>query len=350
MMTKNIDIASLRIVNQYITNAQFCEPEDVVKNMMAMQAQDYAGAKWAIGLRMQNANDALVEKAITDGKILRTHLLRPTWHFVAAEDIRWILALTGPRITATNAGIYKKFELDSAILNKSNDVFIRALTGKKQLTRAQLTEVLTQNNIPTDELRFTLLLMHAELSSIICSGARVGKQFTYALLDERAPTAPGLNYEEALTKLATGYFNTRGPATVHDFTNWAGLTVTDAAIGLENAKVNLVTENINGKTYWMPPHIEVSSLKNDAYLLPAYDEFAIAYKDRDALVKPEYREQARHVIFDPVIIVDNQVVGNWKRTIKTNVVDIDLKLYGQLNKLQQNALQIAVNRYRKFLV
>ncbi|WP_184549882.1 winged helix DNA-binding domain-containing protein [Mucilaginibacter sp. FT3.2] len=343
-------IASLRIFNQHISNPQFTRPQDIVKNMVAMQAQDYAGAKWAIGLRMQNANDTLIETAFTEGKILRTHLLRPTWHFVSPDDIRWILALTAPRINTMNAGTYKKFELDAATLSKSNDVFVKALGGNKQLTRAQLTAVLTQNSIPTDDLRFTLLLMHAELDGIICSGARVGKQFTYALLDDRVPATPALSYDEALSKLAAGYFNTRGPATVHDFANWSGLTVTDAGIGLEHVRRQLISETIEGKTYWMPQHTDVSPQPKKAYLLPAYDEFAIAYKDRAALVKPEYREPARHVIFDPVIVIDNQVVGNWKRAIKTNTVDIDLRLYGKLNKSQQTTVQVEANRYRNFVV
>jgi hypothetical protein len=342
-------LANLRIHNQYISNPEFKSPEDVVKRMLAIQAQDYAGAKWAIGLRMQKANDALIEKAITDGEILRTHLLRPTWHFVSPGDIRWLLALTGPRINAINAGMYKKFELDTALLNNGNDVFAKALQGNKQLTRTELVDTLNNNGIPTDDLRFTLLLMHAELDAVICSGARIGKQFTYALLDERAPATLPLSRQEALTKLAGSYFNTRGPATIHDFAAWCGLTIADCSIGLENVKQQLVSEVMDGKTYWMPNDIEASPTKTKAYLLPAYDEFAIAYKNRDALVNLKYLAQARHVIFDPIVVVDNQVVGNWKRTIKTNKIDISLNLYGKLNKRQHNAVEIAAKNYQKFM-
>ncbi len=347
-MTVN-HIAGLRVYNQHISNPHFKKPEDVVKNMVAMQAQDYAGAKWAIGLRMVRAKHDEVEQAITDGKILRTHLLRPTWHFVSPGDIRWILELTAPRVNAINAGMYKKFELDAAVFNKSNDVFIKALQGGKQLNRAELTEVLNNNKVPTDDLRFTLLLMHAELDGIICSGARAGKQFTYALLDDRAPSAPSLKHEEALTRLATGFFNTRGPTTVHDFANWSGLTIAEAGIGLEHAKGQLMSEIIDGKTYWMPPYTEMD-VKSEAYLLPAFDEYAIAYKDRDALVSPKYRVQARHVIFDPVIVVENQVVGTWRRTAKANTVDISYQLFGKLNKKQTKALDVAAKSYKSFLI
>lgn len=343
-------VARLRMFNQYISNPIFNKPEDVVKRMVAMQAQDYAGAKWAIGLRMSAGHENIIEQAITDGRILRTHLLRPTWHFVAPDDIRWILALTAPRINAINAGMYKKFELNAPVFNKCNDVFIRAMQGNKQLTRAELIDVLNKNNIPTDDLRFTCLLMHAELDGIICNGGRAGKQFTYALLDDRAPSAPPLTHDEALTKLAMGFFTTRGPATIHDFANWSGLTVTDAATGLEHVKAQLISEVIDGKTYWMPHHTEATPAKNKAYLLPAYDEFAIAYKDRDALVMPKYKEQARYVVFDPVIVMDNQVAGNWKRTIKSNTVDISYNIFGKLNKTQNKALEVAAKRYRNFLL
>ncbi|WP_439697602.1 winged helix DNA-binding domain-containing protein [Mucilaginibacter sp. AW1-7] len=347
---KDNPLARLRMYNQYISSPVFSKPEDVVKNMVAMQAQDYAGAKWAVGLRMTSAKENIVEQAITDGRILRTHLLRPTWHFVAPDDIRWMLALTAPRIHAINAGMYKKFELDSIVFNKANEVFIKAMQGNKQLIRAELTDVLTRNHIPTDELRFTLLLMHAELDGVICSGGRIGKQFTYALLDDRAPATPSLTHDEALTKLATGFFNTRGPATIHDFANWSGLTIADASTGLEHIKGHLISEVIDGKIYWMPYHTTTAPTKNKAYLLPAYDEFAIAYKERDALVAPKYREQARYVIFDPVIVIDNQVVGNWKRAIKTNTVDINYNLFGKLNKVQTTRLAAAANIYKKFIL
>ncbi|QEC80090.1 winged helix DNA-binding domain-containing protein [Mucilaginibacter ginsenosidivorax] len=347
---KDNPLARLRMYNQYISNPVFGNPEDVVKNMLAMQAQDYAGAKWALGIRMASANESVVEQAITDGRILRTHLLRPTWHFVAPADIRWLLALTAPRIHAINSGMYKKFELNAIVFNKANNVFIKNMQGNKQLTRAELTDALNRDHIPTDDLRFTLLLMNAELDGVICSGGRVGKQFTYALLDERAPATPLLTHDEALRKLAGGFFNTRGPATVHDFANWSGLTIADAGIGLEHIKGELISELIEGKTYWMPDRTATTPTKNKVYLLPAFDEFAIAYKDRDALVAPRYREQARHLIFDPVIVMDYQVVGNWKRAIKTNDVAITYNLFGDFKKTQGKALEAAAKRYKNFLL
>jgi len=174
--------------------------------MCAMQAQEYAHAKWAIGLRMSSPSDKAVDKAMTTGAILRTHVLRPTWHFVLPQDIRWMLSLTAPRINAGNAAMYKKQEVTDAIFNKSFDVFIKTMQGGKQLTRAEIVSALHETDIATDDLRLTILLMKAELEQLICSGARQGKQFTYALLDERAPMTPAIDRDEAVARLVLRYF------------------------------------------------------------------------------------------------------------------------------------------------
>jgi len=343
-------LATKRIYNQQIINTQFTQPEEVVSYMVAMQAQDYAGAKWAIGLRMPNAQNDNIEQAINEGKILRTHLLRPTWHFVSPKDIRWLLTLTAPRIKAASNAMNKKFELTDKLFVKSNDILAKALQNNKQLTRSEIKNLLEQSGIATNDLRLGLLLIGAELDQVICSGARIDKQFTYALLDDRVPITSSLNHEEALTKLAAGYFNSRGPATLHDFAYWSGLTITDARIGLENVKSQLADEVVDGKTYWMPHDKEIKSQqKMRAYLLPMYDEFAIAYKDRNALVNPLYLKQAMYVIFDAAIVVDNLVVGTWRRTIKKNSADITLNLFGKLNKTQTMAVEAASKRYQKFL-
>lgn len=212
------DIPRQRLRNQGIAGATFKKPGDVVEWLAAVQAQDYAGAKWALGLRLQDATDDDVEQAFAEGAILRTHLLRPTWHFVTPADIRWMLALTAPRAHAVNADMSRKLELDNALFKRSNAALARALHGGRQLTRDELRGVLQKAGIATDGgLRLGYLLMRAELDGMVCSGARRGKQFTYALLDERAPHAKTLGREEALAELAQRYFVSRGPATVQDF-------------------------------------------------------------------------------------------------------------------------------------
>ena len=207
----NLDIAHQRLHNQLIARRTFEKPGDVVQWLGAVQAQDYAAAKWAVGLRSQGATDDDIEQAFAGGAILRTHVMRPTWHFVAPADIRWMLTLTAPRVNAINAFYYRKLELDDSLFMRSNAALAKALQGGKQLTRPELVSVLQQAGIAThDLLRFTYIMLRAELDGIVCSGARRGKQFTYALLDERAPQARMLDHDEALAEFARRYFTGHG--------------------------------------------------------------------------------------------------------------------------------------------
>ncbi len=215
-MTKP-DIAIQRLHHQQIENTNLKAPSEVVAWLGAMQAQDYAAAKWALGLRLQHVTDADVEQAFAEGKILRTHVLRPTWHFVTPEDIRWLLKLTAPRVQVFNAYQYRQLELHDAIFKRGHDIFIKILQGRKQLTRSELATTLEQAGIAAKGSRLAHIVMQAELEGIICSGARRGKQFTYALLEERAPHAKHLERDEALAELVKRYFSIHGPATVQDF-------------------------------------------------------------------------------------------------------------------------------------
>lgn len=279
-----LDIAIQRLHNQRLSHTNFKTPQAVVQWLGAVQAQDYAGAKWALAQRMTDATDAALDQALADGSILRTHLLRPTWHFVTPQDIRWMLKLTAPRVHAVNAYMVRQSGLDKAIFKKSNSTLEKALRGGNQLTRTELAAILDQAGIPADGFRLSYLMMYAELNGLICSGARHGKQFTYALLEERVPPVNALNRDESLAKLVSCYFSTRGPATLQDFTMWSGLTMTDAKNGIEMVKSKFEYETFNGQTYWFP---EAATLKKDksliAYLLPNYDEYFIGFKDRSAI-------------------------------------------------------------------
>ncbi|MDB5091042.1 MAG: Winged helix DNA-binding protein, partial [Mucilaginibacter sp.] len=277
------EIAQQRLYNQHIAAQTFATPAEIVKYMGAMQAQDYAGAKWAVGMRLQKSNDAAVDKAMADGSIIRTHVLRPTWHFVAPDDLRWMLDLTAHRIISLSASRERQLKLDAPIFKQSNDALGKALTGGKQLSRLEMMDVLQQAGVDTNEERFIHLLMRAELDQVICSGPRLGKQFSYTLFDDRVPKPNNLTRDEALAELVKRYFISRGPATLQDFAWWSGLTLTDAKTGLEVIKSDLTNIQVNGHTYWMSKDQPVINTKAPiAYLLPAYDEFAVAYSDRTA--------------------------------------------------------------------
>jgi len=346
----NIEIARQRLFNQHVATQEFKKPAEIVQYMGAVQAQDYAGAKWAIGSRLQKSKDAAIDKAMAAGSIIRTHVLRPTWHFVTPSDARWMIELTAPRINMLAAGRHRQLKLDSKTLKLSNDVLAKALEGNRQLNRFELSNALHKANIDTSEQRLVHILMQAELDKVICSGGRQGKQFTYALFNDRVPKGNDFTHDEAVAELVKRYFVSRGPATLHDFTWWSGLTVADAKNGLEASKGELVSIDINGLAYWNGKHQPpMDSRAPLAYLLPAYDEFAVAYGDRTAIVNPKYLTQARYVIFAPSIVINNQVVGTWKRTIRKNEAEVNLELFGKLNKAHTTAVEAAIKRYQRFI-
>src|SRR5690242_12008135 len=211
---KRAELVQLRVCNQRLQSSEFQRPVEVVRWLGAVQAQDFYGAKWALGLRMVEATHETIEDAFNGGEILRTHVMRPTWHFVAPEDIRWLLALTAPRVNVRCGPNYRKYELDEATLRRSNKILTKALQGGKHLTRAEIKATLNRSGVAADDVvRLAHILLRAELDGVVCSGPRMGKQFTYALLEERVPAAKPLARDEALAKLALTYFRSHGPAT-----------------------------------------------------------------------------------------------------------------------------------------
>jgi hypothetical protein len=347
------DITQQRLVNQRIAGSTLERPADVVDWLGAVQAQDYAGARWALGMRMKWATDAGVEQAFADGSILRTHVLRPTWHFVSPADIRWLLALTAPRVHALNATMYRRFDLDGATLARSQSVLVGALQGGRQLTREELRHALDEQGITADNrLRLAYIMMAAELDGVICSGARRGKQFTYALLDERAPQARTLARADALAELARRYFASRGPASVQDFAKWSGLTVAECRAGLEAVQAELVAGQVDGQTYWLPAAGRAASQTSpSAYLLSIYDEYVSSYKDRSALGEVEvgHRLRALGNALQYIIVVDGQIVGTWKRVLARDAVMVETNLFRQLTGAENAALAVAARRYADYL-
>ena len=351
----NVELLQLRLGNQQLSQHAFEKPDEVVGWLGAVQAQDYAAAKWAVGLRLHNTTDEAIEEAFTSGAILRTHVMRPTWHFVLPADIRWLLALTAPRLLALNASYYRKLELDDATCIRCNAVLAKALEGGKQLTRPELMSVLRQAGMATDDLlRGTYIMMWAELDGIVCSGARRGKQFTYALLDERVPQANTFTRNEALAELTRRYFTSHGPATLQDFVWWSGLTVADAKIGLEMITPQLLHEVVDGQTYWFSRSAPPASPANESlttYLLPNFDEYTVGYTDRSAVIDDAHisKLDSRGGVLNNTIVMNGQVVGSWKRTIKKDTVEIIPNLFTSLNENEVRSFAEAVQRYGVFL-
>lgn len=345
------DIVNIRLASQQISATKFKKVKDLVHWMGAMQAQDYAMANWAIGVRLPGITEKHIVSAMNEGEIIRTHLMRPTWHFVSAEDIYWMLELSAPYIKSSLKSRHKELELTDTILKKTNAIIEKSLSNKDCLTREELVHEFTKAKIATDNNRASHLLFIAELEGILCSGPVIGKKQTYALLEKRVPKTKTLKKDEALAKLAQKYFLSHCPATLQDFTWWSGLSNPDARKALEMIKSSLVPEVINGQTYWFPNSITIPKQDKSVYLLPAFDEFIISYKDRSATLKTEHHTKSisSNGIFRPVIVINGQVAGLWKREIKKDKVNIEADLFQPTTKATKNLIQKAAETFGSFL-
>jgi hypothetical protein len=348
------DITALRLTNQHLASPTLSKAAQVVSALGAVQAQEYDRSKWGIGMRLRDARDRDIEQAMTDGAILRTHVLRPTWHFVAPADIRWMLTLTGPRVSAAMASYNRKLELDANVFRRSRAAIARALRDGRQLTRQELKTVLERARIDvSSSQRLGHLMMQGELDGMLVSGARRGKQFTYALLEERVSPTPSRDRDDALLELTTRYFTTRGPATPQDFSWWSGLTMADAKRGIEAAGANVQRITVDGRTYWLGADAKPVRLpKASAFLLPVYDEYGISYKDRSAMgrrVDPAEWRKKLGMVFDNMIVVNGQLVGTWNRSFAKNAVVVEMKRVTQTSGAEQRAIVAAVEQYAKFL-
>jgi hypothetical protein len=350
------DIVRQRLINQGLVKPAPATASEVVARLGAVQAQDYGGSKWGIAQRTVGLADAQIEKEIDDGLIIRTHVLRPTWHLVAAADIVWMLALSAPRVHAANAYWYRWLEVDDAVARRSRTVLTKVLRDGKHLTRAELGEALTRAKIQiTSPVRLACIVMRAELDGLICSGARRGKQFTYALLEERVTRRTALEREAALFELARRYFTTRGPATVDDFAWWSGLTKADAKRGVEAAAAYLDHQSIDGGSYWFPPAERtprISSSPSLAHLLPNYDEYFIGFRDRSAFsarLESSGLQPRTDALSGNILIVNGQIVGGWRRTLARQSVIVEPKLLIRLSEAQRRAVGVTARKFGRFL-
>ncbi len=343
-------IAHARLANQRLAGGGFTRPDDVVSWLGAVQAQDYLGARWALALRMRRGTDAAIERAFAAGEILRTHVMRPTWHFVAPDDIRWMLSLTAPRVRAAMRSYDRKLGLDAAVITRSHKVIAAALAGGTHLTRQELKTRLQKAGIVTDGVqRLAHLMMHAELSGVICSGPIRGRQFTYALLDERVPEGKSLSRDAALAELTRRYFRSHGPAGLQDFVWWSGLTTADARAGLEMVRHELREDIVGGRNSWSSRNARTAARpRRTAYLLAPYDEYLIAYRDRSAALDGNLWKSLGEP-FSGAIVLDGRVVGGWARTMTNGNVAVSLSVQAPLTSADGRLIVDAAHRFGSFL-
>jgi len=345
------DILRIRLDNQQLSATSLKTPAEVVHWMGAIQAQEYAMAKWAIGLRLKDVPESIIEKAFNDGAILRTHVMRPTWHFVAPEDIRWLLALTAPRVHQASAYMHRQLNFTPSLLKRSNDAIAKALEGGNHLTRTDLQKVLKQKKIIAAGFHLGHLMMYAELEQVICSGPRQGKQFTYALLDERVPPVKPISRDEALSKLAHRYFTSRGPTTLQDFSYWSGLTMKDAVAGAATLNSSFNREVMDGKEYiFVTPSTKNKIKLDNTFLMPDYDEYGMSYKDRSVISNLKKTVGPRaSIVFNRFLVIDGRISGSWNRTFNKDGVQIKVIPFAPLSKVKMKAMASAMKRFHTFL-
>lgn len=353
-----------RLANQKLLHTDLRDPAAVIAWLGAMQSQDFPAAKWGLALRLGSGraqrsidvtNDAM-ERAFNAGTILRTHVLRPTWHFVTPDDIGWMLALTAPRVHQVSAHAYKQFELDPQTRSRARTIIARALADGAHLTRAELAAALRRGGITASGPRLGVLTIDVELNAIMCSGALRGRQHTYARFDSRVPKTSARPREESLAELTRRFFTSHGPATLRDFAWWSGLTMREVKEGIELAKSGLIVERVDDLEYWVgsdpatdrlnPLSRRVRGSDPVAHLLPNYDEYLIAYKDRGLVGAADLSAQEAYT---HQVVIDGRFVGTWKPFAEKDGVRLDVKLRRTLTSPQRRALQRAVSAYGEFV-
>lgn len=347
-------IADIRIHSQQLSETVFDSPGELICWMGAMQAQDYQMAKWAVGLRVKSATLQTVEEALRRGEILRTHVMRPTWHFVAAEDIRWMLKLSASRVKSANDSFVKgkNLGITKDLYLRCNDLFEKVLEGNKSLTKEEIGTELAKIGFEIDPVRIRYCLAQAEADGIVCSGVDDGKKVTYALLEERVSPVRELHREEALARLAVSYFRSHSPAALQDFVWWSGLSVTDARKAMDLIKGELIPERFASCDLYV--HNSCSkkpAVRNVLHFLPAYDEYLISYKEREAVMDRKHYPKAfnRWGTFYPVILYNGKIIGNWSKKIRKGRMSVETSFFESV-ALDQKLIEAAEERYRNFIM
>ncbi len=343
----------MRLRSQRLVGEPLPNVEHAVEWLGAVQAQDYPGAAWAVAQRTPGATRADVDAALDAGTVLRTHVLRPTWHLVRPADLMWMLALTASRVRATMAGYDRALGIDDAVRTQSAALIAGALADGRHRTRAELAGALADGGIEARGPRLAHLVMHAELDALICSGVRRGTSQTYALVDQRVPPAAPLSRDEALAALAWRYVRSHAPATPHDFAWWSGLTVADARRGLAALGTDVDVREWGGTAHWLPSDAEPVALPTPCvHLLPNYDEHVVAYRDHGPSLDPgapAALDGWGTAATGHQIVRDGLVVGSWRRTLHRDRVDVQATIHVPLRPAERAALRGAAEAFGRFL-
>ena len=345
------EISHHRLVSQKLLETNSNSPEEIVRHLGAMQAQDYGMAKWAIGSRC-NATEKEIEDVINSGKIIRTHILRPTWHFVSADDIHWMLDVSGPQVKRLFTSLARQHGYDEKKLDQVNSRIEKLLTGNNHLTRDEIMQELNIHKASGD-LSPVIIMMNAELEGVVCNGKMKGKQITYALLEEKVSKPQSkLTKEEGLAKLAKRYFESHGSATILDFSWWSGFPPTTVRLAINSIESELNSVEIDNQKYWFGTNFtEVDNFCESVHFLPAFDEILISYKTREVSILQEHQSKAftNNGIFKSIILENGKVIGTWKRTLKKDHAKIETQFFNETEEHKKLILFEGIMSFQKYL-
>jgi hypothetical protein len=302
-----IQIRAQRLLAQQLSRPRFKTPAALLAWMGAVQAQDRPASVLALALRLPGktmVNMSRVEKAVSAKQLVRSWVPRGTLHWVAAKDLRWMLALLAPRIVQRAQTRLKELKINASDLARSQAAMRQALKGGKVLGRDELLKAVWAAGVSVAGQRGYHLLHQAGMAGLICFGPMVGKQAGLVLLDGWVPKGSALRREAALAKLARLYAQSRGPATLDDFRWWSGLDAAEA----KAAWASLPT-----------PKAAKASPSEGAWFLPSFDEWLISYADRSAVLDAHHADKVApgaNGLFRPILVLDGEVVGTWLRPMK----------------------------------
>lgn len=306
------EVARRRLTAQGLEPSSARCAEAVIEHLTASQAQDLLPGRWSLAQRCSDVPpDAAVATALDEGRLLRTHVLRPTWHIVSPGALPWLLVATAPRVHRANASIYRQVGVDEELMRAARRVLETRLT-RGHATRTQLAAALADGGIHAEGVRLAHVLMYAELEGWICSGRNRGAQQTYALLGERVPDVRPVDREEALVRLASAYFSSRGPAVLKDFATWASLPLTEARRAVSQLDDQLEVTVVDGLTFLVAPDAGPPPAKPgpSLHLVQAYDEIVSSYPDsRDVIAGTRVLERTAYT---HAVLLDGRLLGRWR--------------------------------------
>jgi hypothetical protein len=350
------DILTIRLDSQRIASSDSGSPSDVVARLLAMQAQDYRGALWSIGLRLPGSSIEQIERAIAATTIVRTWPMRRTLHFVAAEDARWMLRLLAPRAIRGMVGRLAQLEIDDAVLARGRKALEKALRDRSLLTREEVYDALARAKIPPANQRGIHIISRLSQEGLLCFGPHRGSAPTFVLMDEWIPQSRDLDRDEALAQLTSRYFSGHGPATVRDFAWWAGLTLGDARAGVAMVGAELREESVEGESYIVSRSGEelgaaAKRRTRGLFLLPGFDEYMLGYSDRSLALDPAHAQKivpGNNGMFMPTIVARGRVIGTWRAAASRGGNSVRSLPFAPLGSSDARAFAIAAKRYRDF--